>query len=129
MATWEVREGEPEMERSGEETSLGRVLGERLEQVFCHDLALALDITVKVYLLRDIVLAVFFGTVCLGECLSVFRDGVCDFRRPPGFSRAVDAAKRNGRSGSIVEEFGKGVGGFRKSVVKLEGEGSGYQYR
>ena len=38
----------------------------------------------------------------------------CDFGRPPGFSRAVDAAERNGRSGSIIEEFGKGVGGFRK---------------
>ena len=39
-----VGEGEPEMERSKEKTSLGRVLGERLEQVFCHDLALALAI-------------------------------------------------------------------------------------
>ena len=38
------------MERSREKTSLGRVLGERLEQVFCHDLALALEITVEVYL-------------------------------------------------------------------------------
>ena len=45
-----VGEGEPEMERSREKTSLGRVLGERLEQVFCHDLALALLITVEVYL-------------------------------------------------------------------------------
>ena len=43
-------EGEPEMERSREKTSLGRVLGEKLEQVFCHDLALALLITVEVYL-------------------------------------------------------------------------------
>ena len=59
-------------------------------------------------------LAVFFGTVCLRKCLSAFCDGICDFRRPPGFSRAVDAAERNGRSGSIIEEFGKGVGGFRK---------------
>ena len=54
MATWEVGEGDPEMERSREKTSLGRVLGERLEQVFCHDLALALDITVEVYLLIEI---------------------------------------------------------------------------
>ena len=59
-------------------------------------------------------LAVFFGTVCLCKCRSAFRDGIYDFRRPPGFSRAVDAAERNGRSGSIIEEFGKGVGGFRK---------------
>ena len=29
---------------------LGRVLGERLKQVFCHDSDLALDITVEVYL-------------------------------------------------------------------------------
>ena len=50
MTTWEVGEGEPEMERSREKTLLGRVLGERLEQVFCHDLALALDITMEVYL-------------------------------------------------------------------------------
>ena len=121
MATWEVGEvrrswgGETEMEQSREKTSLGRVLGERLEQVFWHDLALGLDITVEVYLLnRDIVLAVFFITVCLCKCLSAFRDGIWDFRRPPSFSRAVDAAERNGRSGSIIEEFGKGVGGFRK---------------
>ena len=50
MATWEVGEGDPEMERSREKTLLDRVLGERLEQVFCHDLALALEITVEVYL-------------------------------------------------------------------------------
>ena len=50
----EVVEGEPEMERSTEKTSLRRVLGERLEQVFCHDLALALDITVEIYLLIEI---------------------------------------------------------------------------
>ena len=54
METWEVGKREPEMERSREKTSLGRVLGERLEQVFCHDLALALDITVEVYLLIEI---------------------------------------------------------------------------
>ena len=52
--------------------------------------------------------------MCLCKCLSAFRDGICDFRRPQGFSRTIDAAKRNGRSGSIIEEFGKGVGGFRK---------------
>ena len=62
----------------------------------------------------DIVLAVRFGTVCLCKYLSAFRDGICDFGGPPGFSGAVDAAERNGRSGSIIEEFGKGVGGFRK---------------
>ena len=62
----------------------------------------------------DIVLAVFFGTVCLCKFLSAFRDGICDFGRPPCFSRVVDATERNGRSGSIIEEFGKGVGGFRK---------------
>ena len=54
MAIWEVGEGKPEMERSREKTSLGRVLGERLERVFCHNLALALDITVEVYLLIEI---------------------------------------------------------------------------
>ena len=62
----------------------------------------------------DIVLAVFFGTVCLCKCLLAFCDGICNFRRPPGFSRVVDAAERNGGNGSIIEEFGKGVGGFRK---------------
>ena len=56
MAIWEIGKvksswgGEPEMEQSKEKTSLGRVLGERLEQVFCHDLASALKITVEVYL-------------------------------------------------------------------------------
>ena len=45
-----VGEGEPEMEQSREKTWLGRVSGERLEQEFCHDLALALEITVEVYL-------------------------------------------------------------------------------
>ena len=118
-----VGEGKPEIERSREKTSLGRVLGERLEQVFCHDLALALEITMEISGSGDIVLAVFFGTVCLCKCLSAFRDGICDFRRPPGFSRAIDAAERNGRSGSINEEFGKGVGDLRESVVKLEGGG------
>ena len=52
--------------------------------------------------------------MCLCKCLSAFRDSICDFRRPPGFSRTIDAAERNGRSGSIIEEFGKVVGGFRK---------------
>ena len=42
------------MERSREKTSLGQVLGERLEQVFYHDLAVALDITVEVYLVIEI---------------------------------------------------------------------------
>ena len=46
--------GEPEMEQSREKTSLGQVLGERLEQVFCHNLALALDLTVEVYILIEI---------------------------------------------------------------------------
>ena len=45
MASWG---GGPEIEQSREKT-LGRVLGERLEKVFCHDLALALEITVEVY--------------------------------------------------------------------------------
>ena len=38
------------MEQSKEKTSLGWVLGERLEYVFCHDSALALEITVEIYL-------------------------------------------------------------------------------
>ena len=42
------------MDRNNEKSSLGRVLVERLEQVFCHDIALALDITVEVYLLIEI---------------------------------------------------------------------------
>ena len=69
--------------------------------------------------------------MCLCKCLSAFCNCICNFRRLLGFSRAVDAAERNDRSGSIVEGFGKGVGGFREkeSVVKLEGEGSGYQHR
>ena len=46
----EDKKGEQEMERSKEKTSLGWVLGERLEQVFCHDSDLALEITVEVYL-------------------------------------------------------------------------------
>ena len=48
------------------------------------------------------------------KCFSAFRDGICNFRRPPNFSRVVDAAERNGRSGNTIEKFGKGVGGFRK---------------
>ena len=39
-----------EMKRSRKKTSLGLVLKERLQQVFCHDLAFPLDITVEVYL-------------------------------------------------------------------------------
>ena len=58
----------------------------------------------------------------LCKCLSLFCDGICDFRGPPGFSRAVDAAEWNGRSGSIIEEFGKGVSGFRKrKFCKIRG--------
>ena len=69
-------------------------------------------------------MAVFFGIVCLCKCLSAFCDGICNFKRTPGFSRAVDAAERNGRSGSIIEEFGKGVGGWRKrECCKLEKRG------
>ena len=45
-----VGEAGPEMERSREKTSLGQVLGDKLEQVFWQDLALALVITVKIYL-------------------------------------------------------------------------------
>ena len=41
----EDEEGDPEMEKSKEKISLGRVLGERQKQVFCHDSALALEIT------------------------------------------------------------------------------------
>ena len=79
-------------------------------------------------------MAVFFGTVRLCECFSAFRDGTCVFRRPPDFSRVVDAAERNGRSGSIIEEFGKGVGGFRKrECCKVRGGRTsiyiGYQYK
>ena len=66
-------------------------------------------------------LAVFFRTVCFCKCLSAFRDGICDFRRPPDCSRAIDAAEKNGRSGSIIEEFGKGVGGFRKRECCKDG--------
>ena len=46
----EDEEEESEMERSREKTSLGRVLGERLEQVFCHDSVLAFEMTVEIYL-------------------------------------------------------------------------------
>ena len=35
------------MERNKEKTSLGQVLGERLEQVFCHNLALGFEVTVR----------------------------------------------------------------------------------
>ena len=45
----EGREGS-EMEWSRGKTSLGKVLGERLEQVFCHDSALVYEIIVEVYL-------------------------------------------------------------------------------
>ena len=111
----EVEEGEPEMERSREKTLLGRVLGERLEQVFCQRLSFSLsNHSGGISGSGVTVLAVFFETVCLCKCLSAFCDGICDFGRPPGFSRAIDAAERNGRSGGIIEEFGKGVGGFRK---------------
>ena len=54
MATWEVGEGGGEIDQNSDKTSMGRVLVERLEQVFCHDLVLALDITVEVYLLIEI---------------------------------------------------------------------------
>ena len=37
------------------------------------------------------------------------------------FSGTVDAAERNGKSGSIIEEFGKGAGDFR-SEEKLSME-------
>ena len=61
--------------------------------------------------------------MCLCKSVSAFRDGICNFRRPPGFGRAVDAAERNGRSGSIIEKFGKGVGGFRKrECCKVRGK-------
>ena len=40
----------PAMERRRANTALGRVLGERLEQVVCHDAAFALEITEEVYL-------------------------------------------------------------------------------
>ena len=56
---------------------------------------------------RDIVLAVFFGTVCLCKRLSAFRDGICDFRRPPSFSKAIDAAERNGRSAASLRSLVK----------------------
>ena len=52
--------------------------------------------------------------MCFCKCFSAFRDGICDFRRPPRFSRAVDATEWNGRSGSIIEEFDKIVSGFEK---------------
>ena len=107
------------MERSRKKTSFGRILGERLEQVFCHESALTIEITVEVHFDMEIY---FFRTVYICKCFSAFRDGIYDFRRPPGLSRVADAAKRNGKSGSIIEEFGKGVDGFRKrSVAKLEG--------
>ena len=58
------------------------------------------------------------------QCASAFCDGICDFRRPPSFSGVVDAAEMNGISGSIIEEFGKGVGGFRKrECCKVRGGG------
>ena len=40
--------------------------------------------------------------------LLAFCNGACNFRRPPGFNRAIDAAKENGRSGRIIEDFGEG---------------------
>ena len=54
-------EEEPEMKRSKEKTSLGRVLGKRLEQIFCHDSALALLRYIPRY--SNIVLAIFFRTM------------------------------------------------------------------
>ena len=107
------------MERSRKKTSFGRIFGERLEQIFCHDSALAIEITVEV---RFDIEIYFFRIVYICKCFSAFRDGICDFRRPPGFSRPADAAKRNGRSGSIIKEFGKGVDGFRKrKCCKIRG--------
>ena len=106
----EDEEGDPEMEQSKEKISLGRVLGERQKKVFCHDSALALEIT-GIPRYSNTVLAVFFRTVCPCKCLSAFRNGVCNFRRPPGFGRAIDATEGNGRSDRIIE-FGEGIGGF-----------------
>ena len=78
-------------------------------------------------------LAVFFGTVCLCKSLSAFCDGICDFRGPPGFSRAVDAAERNAEVAASLRSLVKvWVASERESVVKLEGVGqwvTGYQYK
>ena len=55
MAIWEigrsevVGEGEPEMERSREDFA-GTGFRRKARASFCHDLALALEITMKVYL-------------------------------------------------------------------------------
>ena len=104
------------MERSREKTSLGRVLRERPEQVFCQDLALALVTTVEVYL--EVAIYSSAGGLLRNSVPLQMPFGVSRrhlrLQKTPGFSRAVDAAERNGRSGSIIEEFGKGVGGFRK---------------
>ena len=72
----------------------------------------------------NIYLAVFFRTACFCKCLMAFPNGFCNIRRQRDFSRAIDVAKKNGKSGSIIEEFGVYVGGSeRESVKKLEGGG------
>ena len=63
---------------------------------------------------NNIVLAVFFTTVCSCERLTTFRNGFCNFRRPLGFIRVIDVAERNDRSGSIIEESGKSMGDIWK---------------
>ena len=69
-------------------------------------------------------MAVFFRTVCFCKCLSAFRNGICDFRRPPGFSRAVDVAKRMAEVVTSLRSLVKvWVASERESVVKLEGGG------
>ena len=98
----------------GGENLLGRVLGEKLKQIFCHESNLVLKIAVAVYLEVLIFWCFFFKTLRLCECLPAFCNSFCNFRRPPFFDRAIDAAKENGRNGSIIEVFGESVGSFRE---------------
>ena len=71
-----------------ERTSLGQVLGERLEQVYSDNSASAFEITVEIYLERKryIVLVVFFRTMHSCKCLAALHNGFCNFKRPPSFS-------------------------------------------
>ena len=57
-------EKEAEIEQRRENNSLGRVLEEKLEEIFWNNLALALDITVEVYFDIEIEFWLFFPKQC-----------------------------------------------------------------
>ena len=118
----EDEEEEPMIERRRECTNLKSDLGEREEQVFCHASALALAMTDEVHQgSGDVSLVIFISSVSGRVSLASFTDRFFHLSRPPGFSRAFDAAERNGRFGRIQCQRDKerGSRGKRKRRVFL----------